>query len=132
MSLVHVDDVVDLLLECVENAPPGSVYFCSDGTPRSWNDIIRVIGKSLGRQVRPVRVPPTLLWPAALMVEALRPFLARPPVFCLGKLREAAQRSWVCSPGRARRELGFEPRISFEEGAASTAAWYREAGWLRF
>ena len=29
---------------------------------------------------------------------------------------------------RARAELGYEPRVSFEEGLAETLRWYRSAG----
>ena len=31
---------------------------------------------------------------------------------------------------KARRLLGYAPKVDLEEGIARTAAWYREAGWL--
>lgn len=130
LSLVHVDDLVELIVRCLEKAPRRSVYFGSDGQPYEWREVILSIGRGMGREVRPVRVPPMLLWPAALLVEALRLFTRRPPVFCLQKLREAIQPSWACSPGRARRDLGFEPRMALDDGVTMTARWYTEAGWL--
>ena len=34
------------------------------------------------------------------------------------------------SSERARRELGWEPRIDVATGARETVLWYRSAGWL--
>ena len=31
---------------------------------------------------------------------------------------------------KARRVLGYEPQVAVQDGLRSTAAWYREAGWL--
>lgn len=130
LSMVHVDDVVELVLRALERAPAGRAYFASDGGAHTWEDIIHGVGAALGRELRAVRIPPALMVPAALAVQALRPFRARPPVLCLDKLRQARQRGWLCSFERARSELGFEPRFTLREGLAQTAAWYRAAGWI--
>lgn len=130
LSLVYVDDLVELLLLCLERSPSGGVYFSSDGEAYSWGQVIRAMAEALGRRGLPLRLPPALLFPFAAAVEALRLFRSRPPLFCLGKLREAAQVGWVCSPARARRELTFEPKMGLREGMAAAVRWYRDAGWL--
>jgi dihydroflavonol-4-reductase len=130
LSFVHVDDLVDLIIAASKRAAPGAVYFCSDGGSYLWEDLIRAIGEVLGRRVRPIRIPPLCLWPPAACMELLRPFRARPPVFCLQKLLEASQSGWVCSPERARLDLGYEPRLKLQEGIRDTVEWYRAAGWL--
>jgi dTDP-glucose 4,6-dehydratase len=39
---------------------------------------------------------------------------------------------YAIDPSKAERELGFAPRVSFEEGLRSTVAWYLEhEGWWR-
>jgi nucleoside-diphosphate-sugar epimerase len=130
LSLVHVDDVVELLLLCMEKAPRGAVYFCSSGAAHGWVDVIRTISDVLGSPSRAMRLPPSLLWPAALLTECLRPFMNRPPVLSRDKLREAREESWLCSPGKAMRELGFVPRHALRSGIEHTLDWYRAAGWL--
>jgi nucleoside-diphosphate-sugar epimerase len=130
VSLIHVDDLADLCLACLARAPAGRLYMASDGEAHAWSVIIETIGRALGRDVRPVRIPAMPLWPIAVLSGLLRPFTARPPILSLDKWREGSRRWWVCSPARARRELGWAPRISFEDGARSTAEWYREHRWL--
>ena len=48
----------------------------------------------------------------------------------LDKAREATAGSWVCSPDKARRELGFSINVPLADRLAQTACWYRQAGWL--
>jgi dihydroflavonol-4-reductase len=115
ISLIHVDDLVELLLICLQRAPSGGLYFASDGGSHAWPEVLRAIGAGLGREVRPLRLSPALLWPLAAAAQVLRPFLDRPPVLSLDKLREARERSWLCSPEKAARELGFRPRIGLEQ-----------------
>jgi nucleoside-diphosphate-sugar epimerase len=31
---------------------------------------------------------------------------------------------------KARRLLGYDPKVDVDEGVARTVAWYRQAGWL--
>jgi nucleoside-diphosphate-sugar epimerase len=130
LAMVHVDDVVELVLRAFARGPAGSVYFASDGSAYTWAEIIAAIGAAVGRRVFPVRVPTLALTPVAMATELLRPFRSRPPVLCLDTLRQARRVGWLCSPEKARRELGFEPRVQLAEGLAATARWYRERGWL--
>lgn len=130
ISLIHVDDLIDLLEACLERGPAQSLYFASDGGAYSWPELIDAIGVALGREVQALRVPPRLLAPMAAAAGLLRPFRARPPVFCLEKMREALHPSWLCSPAKAGRELGFAPRVEVRAGLRDTASWYLAEGWL--
>ena len=37
---------------------------------------------------------------------------------------------WVCSSEATRKDLGWEPRVPWNEGVVKAVAWYRENGWL--
>ena len=130
VSLIHVHDLAELCLASLARAPAGGVYMASDGEAHAWSGIIETIGRALGRDVRPVRIPPAPLWPLAALSGLLRPFTARPPILSLDKWREGSRRCWVCSPARARRELDWAPKIALEDGFRSTAEWYRKQGWI--
>jgi nucleoside-diphosphate-sugar epimerase len=130
LSVIHVDDLVDLVVRCAERSASGSVFMASDGMAYSWSEIIGAIGKALGRKARQLRLPPRLLLPVAVLSMLLRPFLNRPPLFSLDKVREAMEPAWVVSPEKARRELDWRPCRLIGDGVRSTAEWYREAGWL--
>jgi len=131
VSVVHVDDLADLILSCLERPMPGRAYLASDGVGRTWPEIIHAILRAVGsRDGTLIRLPPWLILPIAAAIQGLRPFTKKPPILCLDKIREAMAPSWVASSERAAKELGWKPRVSLEEGARSTVAWYREHGWL--
>ena len=39
VNLLHVEDAVGICLKALEEAPEGSTYLASDGTPRPWSEI---------------------------------------------------------------------------------------------
>ena len=40
------------------------------------------------------------------------------------------QRNWRCDIEPARRELGYNPKYTLEEGVPLTIKWYQDNGWL--
>jgi nucleoside-diphosphate-sugar epimerase len=54
----------------------------------------------------------------------------RPPLLTISRTIEVAERFWNCSCDRARKDLGFAPKIDIVEGSRLTVEWYRAHGWL--
>ncbi len=61
---------------------------------------------------------------------AAMPVFHRQVFFNLQKARESVQPAWTCSIQKAKTHLGFNPRLTLDEGMRSTFRWYRENGWL--
>jgi nucleoside-diphosphate-sugar epimerase len=130
-SIVHGDDCARALVAVLEReGPSGHHWFVDDGAVHSPEDLARHVGASVGRDPRVFRVPLPVLWTAAIVNEAGSRLLGRPAVLTRDKVRELSQRWWACDSGPLQAEVGWAPEIGFAEGAAATAAWYREAGWL--
>jgi nucleoside-diphosphate-sugar epimerase len=142
LSLIHVDDLVDLLLRAAENgetlAPPGAgastgrgMYFACDDRehPTYWQFGQRVAG-ALGKRV--------LVWPlwrcVGRMVGAGADLVSTATgtvqLLSLDKVREATAWSWACSAAKARTQLGFAPALPLDDRLRQTANWFREQGWL--
>ena len=63
------------------------------------------------------------------LVEAICvPFGVEPPLH--RRRVDFWTKSRAFSIEKARRVLGYAPRVDLDEGIAQTAAWYRQAGWL--
>jgi nucleoside-diphosphate-sugar epimerase len=43
VNLIHVDDLATICLLALKEGTPGEVYNVTDGTPRTWEDICRVV-----------------------------------------------------------------------------------------
>ena len=102
---IHVDDHCRGLLAALESGLPGEVYNFGGNAERTNLQVVDVILETLGK-------------PRSL----IRHVADRP----------GHDRRYAVDASRAARELGWEPRVSFEDGLASTIEWYRShEGWWR-
>jgi nucleoside-diphosphate-sugar epimerase len=131
-SLIHVEDLVDGLLAVAgSTAGGGSIYYLANPAPVRWCDFATAAGRAFGRSVRNVMIPVAVAWAVAVAAECASRVKGKPAILSRDKIREGRQRYWICDSARARRDFGFQPRLSMEDGVAQTAAWYREAGWIQ-
>jgi UDP-glucose 4-epimerase len=97
-DFTYVTDVVAALLRAAE-APgvSGKVYNIGTGHSVTVLDLVAALNRQLGTQVTPRHAPPRA-----------------------GDVRHSR-----ADVGRARRDLGYEPAVAFEQGLAETLRWYR-------
>ena len=128
--LVYIDDLVEGFLLALEHPRAAGEAFILAG-PRavSQEELARLIAKHTGGRVLPFRIPAAPLQLAGDLCEAVCvPFGLEPPLHRRRVDFWTKNRSF--SIEKARRLLGYAPKVDVEEGIARTAAWYRQAGWL--
>jgi nucleoside-diphosphate-sugar epimerase len=112
-SLVYVGNLVDAIIRCLE-APEaaGRTYFVTDGEPVSTPKLVRALALQLRRPARLFAIPPVLLEAAGALV---------------GRIDTVRRltRSLEVDDSAIRRELGWAPPFTFEEGIRLTCEWYR-------
>lgn len=112
-SLVYVGNLVDALIACAEHpSAAGQTYLVSDGETVSTAKLVEKITQALGRNSRSFYFPPALL-------RAVAGILGRSEQVdrLLGSLR--------VSDEKIRKELGWSPPYTLEQGLRATADWYR-------
>jgi nucleoside-diphosphate-sugar epimerase len=93
------------------------------------NELIARIAEVAGVAPPRLHLPVWPFWAAGAMCEAAcAPFGVEPPLY--RRRVDFFTKSRAFDIGRARRELGYAPRVSLRDGIARTLAWYRRAGWL--
>lgn len=108
-SLVALDNLVDFITVCLHHpAAANQTFMVSDGEDVSTSDLLRRVGKALGKPARLLPIPPYLLKCGASL---------------LGK-QETAQRliSFLqVDSAEARHRLGWTPPITLEQGLLQVA-----------
>ncbi|HEX5098028.1 MAG TPA: NAD(P)-dependent oxidoreductase [Polyangiaceae bacterium] len=108
----------------------GSAYHVDDGKVHTLEELIMLAEQAMGKKARfRFHLPRRLVETAALGSELYGRATNRAVMLTRDKLNELFEQ-WVCDSTRARRDLGFTPEVSFEDGVHRTMAFYREAGWL--
>jgi UDP-glucose 4-epimerase len=111
-SLVALDNLVDLIVSCLDHpAAASETFLVSDDEDLSTTALLRRIGDALDRPARLIPMPPRLLqWGAKLF----------------GK-EEIAQRllgNLQVDISKTKERLGWVPRVSVEESLKKTVEWY--------
>ncbi|MDM8553112.1 NAD-dependent epimerase/dehydratase family protein [Desulfococcaceae bacterium HSG7] len=129
--LTHVDDLTNsFIIAATSPKALGEVFICGDKEPIAIADIARIVARTLGKQIKIVRIP---IWPffiAADLCEVVcRPFHIEPPIY---RRRVAFYtKDRLFDTTKLRTVLGYNPVHSNEEGLVQTARWYVEQGWLK-
>ncbi len=130
LDLVHVADVVQALeLAGQVDVASGEVFVVGAGREVTAREFASILGQVVGRRVRAAPVPRPLLHGAAAAAGLWARLTRRPGVLTTQKIPELVAR-WSLDISKARRVLGYEPRIGLREGLADTMTWYRSVGWI--
>jgi dihydroflavonol-4-reductase len=142
-SLIHADDLVELLLLAVERGKrlpprglsgshsPQGYYFAGCEEDPVYSELGRMVAEALDRRLV-VMIPTVtpLVWMVAVAGEAISHMRHDPLFMNLDKAREITAGSWLCSSQAAVDELGYSVGAPLLERLRQTAEWYREKKWL--
>src|SRR5690606_11922059 len=113
-SLVSLDNLVDLIVTCIDHpAAANQTFLVSDGEDLSTAELLRRMGKALGKPARLLPIPASLLKMGAIL---------------LGK-KEVAQRllgSLQVDIYHTCDTLGWKPKVTVDEALAKTARHFLE------
>ena len=130
LSLVDVRDLVRGMADLAESdATAGETYFLGSDMYYSWNEIRDAILTALGHGAFKLNVPRPLVGLVGAAVEGVGKLTGTYPPLNREKAREA-KAAWLCSPAKARHDVGYRQTVGLEEGMRETVAWYRAEGWL--
>lgn len=131
ISLIYVKDLARAILACLENEKAaGNEYLVEDGSPHTWTEVASVIGRSLHKPLKILRLPLSLAKIACAVTGFVASCTGKPALFNRDKLKDILQPSWTCSSAKIRADLGFAPQYPLEEGMEETYRWYTEHKWL--
>jgi nucleoside-diphosphate-sugar epimerase len=130
LPFVYVTDVAQgLLLALDRDQAVGQAYNISNDRPLSQEEAWREIADEIGARPPRLRVPYHPLLAAGYAAEQVAKVARvrrQPPVTRLGVMLFGGDNRH--SIDKARRDLGYAPKVPLREGVRLAAAWYREQG----
>lgn len=127
---VYIDNLVDAFeLAAASERGNGEAYLIGDEQYYTLNDLVSAIAKALGVNLAIYHLPFWPLWISALFCEVLyKPVRIDPPLF--RRRVDWFRQNRAFSIAKAKRELGYQPKVYLEEGLARTAEWYRDHSYI--
>jgi uncharacterized protein YbjT (DUF2867 family) len=133
LSVIHVADLAELLLALLPSGEEVTrqVFEPDDGEPGGWTHVglAQAIGEAVrDKPIRPLSLSPGMVGFAARADRLLRGNKAK---LTPDRARYICHPDWTVDEGARPPHSLWHPRIDTREGLHATAAWYREAGWLK-
>jgi len=127
---LYIDNLVDAFILAMEDGKgDGEAYLIADEQYIEIEDLVRRVGKALGMDVK---IPHYPVWPVVvaghIVEKACKPFGINPPIF--PRRVDWYRQNRAFRIEKARRDLGYQPRVGIDEGLRRTAVWYRQEGLL--
>ncbi|MGB3536482.1 MAG: NAD(P)-dependent oxidoreductase [Microcoleaceae cyanobacterium] len=134
--LTHVEDLVTgIALAGEKEEGIGEIFTIGgEGTTDgkgflTLNELVEKIATILNKPISKIRIPVWPVWWAGLMCEIVcQPFNISPPIYRRRVDFFLKDRAFDIS--KAKKLLGYQPKVSVDQGLQQTAAWYKEQGFL--
>ncbi len=127
---LYIDHLVDAFVLAQEDGKgDGEAYLIADEEYVAIEDLVQRTAKALGVEVKVPHFPIAPLMLAGHICEKVcKPFHIKPPIFPRRVDWYRQNRAFDIS--KAKRDLGYKPDVSLDEGLKRTADWYRAEGYL--
>jgi nucleoside-diphosphate-sugar epimerase len=129
LNTIYISNLVDAVFLAVDNPQAvGKAYNLTDGEKVTKQRFINAVADGVGAPRPKQRLP---RWLAGMVSRFLRRQIRRAARSGKKPLLTHAQYKFLqlnldFSIERARRELGYRPAVSFDQGIEQTMAWYRQ------
>lgn len=112
-SFIYVENFVEaVLLGVTHPSAANQTYTVSDGFPISTTDLVKMIARHLDKRIKLYDFPAPVLRVVAGLAGR-------------GKVARSLLNSFEINDAKIRRELGWRPVYTADEGLGATAQWYR-------
>jgi len=127
-AFAYVENLADgIILAGTKKQAAGEAYIITDGVKLTWRQYFEKLTDALEVPRPRFSVPPSLAYSIAYILETIhkmfnlrsRPLITRYIVAHLSN-------NFHFSIDKAKRELGYEPKIGMDEAIQKTAEWYRK------
>jgi len=129
-DITYIDDCLQgFLLAGKKKAALGEVFIINGSKPITVNELLKTLAREAGMELRLLHLP---VWPMRFVgkIFGLVENVLHLPMPFSGQTVQLLTQSRPHSNEKAKRILGYHPRVSLKEGIAKTVAWYREIGFI--
>lgn len=128
LTFIYVDDLVDAMFKALD-APLDKVnhhrYIISEDRAYTQKEFREIVARHLGKKfVVPVKFPMWVVYGVSAVSEKLGAARGKASTLNRDKFKIMKQRNWMCDITDAKRDFGFDPKWSLDDGIRETVVSY--------
>lgn len=127
---LYIDNLIDAFMLAMEQGRgDGEAYLIADEEYIEIEKLVRKVAKSLNVEVKIPHYPLIPMIIAGHICEKIcKPFHITPPIF--PRRVDWYRQNRAFKIDRAKRDLGYQPKVGIDEGLRRTSEWYKKEGYL--
>jgi len=131
LSVIYAGDLAGALVAAATSpAAARKVYYAAHPTVTTSRDLVRAVGRAVGRDPRIVPLPAPVARGLLWAIGSIAHLAGRATVLSADKADEFLAPAWTCRPDALTRDTGWRAATDLSAGLQRTADWYRREGWL--
>ena len=131
LTFIYVEDLARAIYDALEKAPTGETYIISEEKAYSQKEFRKIAADAIGKKgVISIPMPLWAVKGVSTVAEKWGVARAKPSTLNRDKYNIMKQRNWDADVTKAKRDFGFHPQVSLEEGIKKAAEWYKKENWL--
>lgn len=130
MEFLYVENLVEACILAMQKGKIGEIYHISNEKHYSINEIVKAISEAEEKKILPIKLPKVVFFIGGYVVEFIANIFNFHPPFKHDTVKWMTNRVWYSDISKARKELGYIPKISLKEGVRKTVEYYKEKGFI--
>jgi len=130
LSFVHVKDVACVSLRALTSPIQKGVYNLSDGQRYDRYALTAILKNLLNKKTIKIHLPIPVVTVLASVLEVIYSFNKKKPALNREKMAELTAQNWVCSIDALKKDIGYAPQYTLQNGMKETLEWYKTNNWL--
>lgn len=131
LHLIYIDDLIEGYLQAIKKGGKKQIYILSSAKSIILQNLANLIKKNLKSNYKIRSLPKWLVWLIAWIFEKIYSlgfkmiptiFSQEPPLSTM-KVQTLAG-NWFYDMSKAKKELGFNPKVGYDTGIKKTVDWY--------
>lgn len=131
LTFIYVEDLARAIYEALEKAHVGNTYIISEDRAYSQKEFRKLAAAAIGKKgVISLPMPLWIVKLVSTVAEKWGVARMKPSTLNRDKFNIMKQRNWDVDVSKAKKDFGFNPQVSLEEGLKKSTEWYRKENWL--
>lgn len=128
--MTYIDDLIDGIILCGNHPRAvGEVFTLGGDGYTTLKELVDAIADVLGRPHPKMRIPYTPVYLASVVCDKVCKLIGvSPPIY--PRRVQFFSKDRAFSIDKAKRLLGYSPKVNLTQGLSNTTLWYRENGFL--
>lgn len=126
-SNIYVSDFAQALTKLVVGGVIGETYIVTSNTSIDFIESGRIIADELGVKLRVIKVPSWFMRIASSVEERFFTIVGKNPIVTRRNIEMTLQ-DRIYDISKAKKDFGYEPKVSMTEGIRIVIRWYKKIG----